>query len=219
MKFWKLASWIFSVHEYDVSTTNVAMQEMNIYLLSWIWRQMSWTRRCFRKCLHIWHLLRYQVRGPSSDNRKHPSRKFQMFWLRLSWGQLVSVDNPKVNQESEIAPSWKKMRVGFLLNPDFLGGLGKWMQPLINSSIPNDPPGFLLGCFFRKHLGGETWYSERNLKLLFEAAKRRRGCLSQSKCAALSGPQIKQRRDFFSVSTCLLFPTDHDNVPAVYTWS
>ena len=37
----------------------------------------------------------------------------------------MSVDNPKVNQKREIVPSWKKMRVGFLLNPDFLGGLGK----------------------------------------------------------------------------------------------
>ena len=90
------------------------MQEVNIYLLSWIWRQMSWTRRCFRKCLHIWNLLRNQVRGTFSDNRQqHPSRKFQMFWLRLSWGQLVSVDNPKVNQNVRLYLPGKRCVLAF----------------------------------------------------------------------------------------------------------
>ena len=76
-----------------------------------------------------------------------PAESFKCSDCAYREWQLVSVDNPKVNQKREIVPSWKKMRVGFLLNPDFLGGLGKWMQPLINSSIPNDPPGFLLECF------------------------------------------------------------------------
>ena len=94
------------------------MQEVNIYLLSWIWRQMSWTRRCFRKCLHIWNLLRSQVRGPffrqsPQTNTNTPAESFKCSDCASHEDNLCQLITPKSTKKVRLYLPGKRCVLAF----------------------------------------------------------------------------------------------------------